>query len=358
MSDKSKHKPDGQEDDILEQVISQGLNKLNTPPEEEAASPTEQKPEEKTPPSETKNKRSSVYIYLLILFGAAFMMLLLAYFVQQRNSESTISDLRNSMNLSREEMMEEIEELEKDKETLNTTIEGLRANIIKQRDRIEELKKEADNYSQAIDRSYQEKYIANALCWLERFCAEENYLMAATIAEKTDHLFNEKNKDYWEWTTTPIQVSRYFELRDRLIEDGHVLLLITYTTAEGSEDTEKVLVYDYQSPDVSQEMKDAANAAKYLWETIFSYSMSEYAAAADFIVTASRTTLPERLKDGTFQDATVELIDKITADLVDRGSIIVNEDGTISLPVLYGSENGDRGEPVGGDENLGIPESE
>lgn len=71
-----------------------------------------------------KNKPSSFYVYLLVLFGAAFLMLLLAYFIQQRNNESTISDLQSSMNLSRGELMEEIETLKEEREQLNAVLQA------------------------------------------------------------------------------------------------------------------------------------------------------------------------------------------------------------------------------------------
>ena len=56
-----------------------------------------------------RNKPSSFYVYLLILFGAAFLMLLLAYFVQQRNSDTALSDLRSTTAASRQELVEEIQ---------------------------------------------------------------------------------------------------------------------------------------------------------------------------------------------------------------------------------------------------------
>ena len=71
-----------------------------------------------------KNKPSSFYVYLLVLFGAAFLMLLLAYFIQQRNNESTISDLQSTMNLSRGELMEEIETLKEEREQLNAALQA------------------------------------------------------------------------------------------------------------------------------------------------------------------------------------------------------------------------------------------
>lgn len=76
-----------------------------------------------------KNKRSSFYVYLAVLFGAAFLMLLLAYFVQRRNNETALSSLRSSMNLSREELMEEIEGLEEEKQGLLAEKEGLQAQL-------------------------------------------------------------------------------------------------------------------------------------------------------------------------------------------------------------------------------------
>ena len=71
-----------------------------------------------------KNKRSSFYVYLVVLFGAAFLMLLLAYFVQRRNNETAISELRSTMDLSREELMEEIKGLEKEREELNAALQA------------------------------------------------------------------------------------------------------------------------------------------------------------------------------------------------------------------------------------------
>ncbi len=65
-----------------------------------------------TSPHPPNGKRSSFYVYLAVLFGAAFLMLLLAYFVQRRNNETAISALRSTMDLSREELMEEIQGLE------------------------------------------------------------------------------------------------------------------------------------------------------------------------------------------------------------------------------------------------------
>lgn len=133
MSEKPQAvREDGQED-LLEQIITQGLEKLNAPaqatataeaPPEAAPSAPKQEPSgEAVHPANRRNKRSAVYLYLLVLFGAAFLMLLLAYFVQQRSSEDAISDLRDSMNLSRKELLDEIKDLEEQKDALSEELQ-------------------------------------------------------------------------------------------------------------------------------------------------------------------------------------------------------------------------------------------
>ena len=119
MSEKPQATREGGQEDLLEQVFTQGLEKMNAPapaePEPEApksGTPSADKPESSETPAPLANRKSAVYLYLLVLFIAAFLMLLLAYFIQQRSSETAISDLRDSMNLSRQELLDEIRELE------------------------------------------------------------------------------------------------------------------------------------------------------------------------------------------------------------------------------------------------------
>ncbi|MCI9289317.1 MAG: hypothetical protein HFF23_07500 [Oscillospiraceae bacterium] len=82
-----------------------------------------------TSPHPPNGKRSSFYVYLAVLFGAAFLMLLLAYFVQRRNNETAISALRSTMDLSREELMEEIQGLEEEKLGLEGQITQLEEQL-------------------------------------------------------------------------------------------------------------------------------------------------------------------------------------------------------------------------------------
>ena len=134
MSEKPQETRD---DDLLEQIITQGLEKIKAPtqatateeiPPGEAPSTPEQG-SGVSPSADRKNRRSAVYLYLLVLFGAAFLMLLLAYFVQQRSSEDAISDLRESMNLSRAELLSEIKELERRNAELEERIAAQRGEL-------------------------------------------------------------------------------------------------------------------------------------------------------------------------------------------------------------------------------------
>jgi hypothetical protein len=89
-----------------------------------------------------------------VLFGAAFLMLLLAYFVQRRNNETAISALRSTMNLSRDELMEEIDGLEEEKQGLLTEKEALQAQM----DELNTQLESANKQYEFINGAY-EKYV-------------------------------------------------------------------------------------------------------------------------------------------------------------------------------------------------------
>lgn len=173
------------EADLLESIIDKSLAEQEdarnkpageepkdtpeTPPEDEVL-PAASEPEgKKTPPP--ANKRTSVYRYLLVLFGAAFVLLLLAYFIQQRSSETAISDLRDTMNLSRAELMEEIDALKEEKAAL----EEQTGQLQEERDRLDaQLAELQEQYTQeALSSAAQEKELQS---WLRFWGLEADYL--------------------------------------------------------------------------------------------------------------------------------------------------------------------------------------
>lgn len=179
------------DEDLLEQIITQGLEKISasaqtaaaekTPPEA-ASSPSDQKAEPgDTPPANRKARQSAVYLYLLVLFGAAFLMLLLAYFVQQRSSEDAMSVLRDSMNLSRQELLDEIRDLKEENEALNEKIGLLNDDISQWQERYEEKEQQAaDLLEQNI--AAQDELSAWTSFWkLEKYYQAEDYESCAAL---------------------------------------------------------------------------------------------------------------------------------------------------------------------------------
>lgn len=114
-----------------------------------------------------RNKPSSFYVYLLILFGAAFLMLLLAYFVQQRNSDTALSDLRSTTAASRQELVEEIQRLEEENLALTLDKEALEAQLA-------ELQRQRDELE--TDSFWQEKDLQSQLAsWHDLWGLEESF---------------------------------------------------------------------------------------------------------------------------------------------------------------------------------------
>ena len=137
-----------------------------------------------TSPHPPKGKHSSFYVYLAVLFGAAFLMLLLAYFVQRRNNETAISALRSTMDLSREELMEEIQGLEEEKQGLLTEKEALQAQMDELNAQLESANKQYEFLSGAYDKYVGYTSVLQALYAAEVRQEARDYDGAA--AELTD----------------------------------------------------------------------------------------------------------------------------------------------------------------------------
>lgn len=180
------------ETDLLESIMNKSLaeqedarNKPNreepertpeTPPEGEAP-PSSPGPEAEKP-STPANKRTSVYRYLLVLFGAAFVLLLLAYFIQQRSSETAISDLRDTMNLSRAELMEEIDGLKEEKAALEDQVAELSPltdELAKLQEECGRLETELQTSESTREEITKRHAILEAFAILEQALREKNY---------------------------------------------------------------------------------------------------------------------------------------------------------------------------------------
>lgn len=341
MSDKPQQTPSEEQNDILEQIIAQGLNKMDAPAQGEPSpqdvpsqepSPTPEGKQEGNPPTEKKNKRSSVYIYLLILFGAAFMMLLLAYFVQQRNSETTIRDLRNSMNLSREDLMAEINTLKEEKEKQESTIQAMEDAQKEAEARQKELEEENTYYSWMTESSSLDREKGQMLAWLERFVREKDYLMAAVGIESYNQWYD------WNWITPPVggqpplpgQQARYRELRQEVLDRSNYL--IAEPNPRATEDNPMLWITLAEDKFGPGEQRAATRLWNILW-----YSTNQLdQTARDVVSFYDDEELMAALEDGAFRPSTLSLLEQLRDDLIRRGLLNEDGDGKLTMEVLYG----------------------
>ena len=177
MSEKPQAaRADGQED-LLEQIFTQGLKKIPAPPQTndgqdasaDGTTPLSSDREDSKRAANRRNRRSAVYLYLLVLFGAAFLMLLLAYFIQRRSSEDTISDLRDSMNLSRAELLVQIKDLEAENEELSGEVDRLNGDLLQWQQRYEEKSQEAVDFFDSYSSAQEELYAWASFWMLENY---------------------------------------------------------------------------------------------------------------------------------------------------------------------------------------------
>ena len=180
-----------------------------------------EKPQQTEPGTYGKNQRGSVFIYLAVLFGAAFLMLLLAYFVQRRSNEDAISDLRNSMNLSRQELLDEIRELEDQ----NAALEDRNAALNKELDIWKVI---ASNWEERYNEQVRDtnnifKQYTDALSglagWENYWLLEQSY-QAGEYEDCVAILLLENMSEYGSYTPNKEIADRREEIIQALIDRG------------------------------------------------------------------------------------------------------------------------------------------
>lgn len=307
-------------------------------PQPEAAQPA-QEPDKKREEPPKKNKRSSVYLYLLILFGAAFLMLLLAYFVQMRNSETAMSDLRDSMTLSREQLLAQIDALEEEKGQLQELLQAAATDAAQKDTEIEELVQEISTHEQHSMRNYWLMELSDTLAWLERFCADRDWLMAVAIVEEADYLFNPRNVIFSRsppqsigLNPTAVQTAQWLELREQVIDNAGCLAVAQFFPGGDKDNyTERLELH------IDDARKDALETARKLFQTLKYYSKAQvYFAAAEVEgYYNSNGSDWEQLNGRYFNSSTLELLEQIKDDLIQQGYLEEAEDGTLSSTTVW-----------------------
>lgn len=146
--------------------------------------------------SETpKNRKGGpVFGYLAIMFAAAFLMLLLAYFIQQRNNEVAMDDLKDSVTFfeSMDELVEdnrqlreeldsreqELDDLQKQLDTLQETLDTTLEEQKEECSRLEEARLQAQNNADAA----QTELLSWAVFWdAEQLYRQESYEACAEV---------------------------------------------------------------------------------------------------------------------------------------------------------------------------------
>lgn len=208
--------------DIIDRSMAKSQERQAGENTEDPAPPREEPEQEQqdSPPPPQKNKPSSFYVYLAVLFGAAFLMLLLAYFVQQRNNATAMDDLRMTSNASREELLEEIEALKKENESLTNENGRLDAWADQKSEEVKRLEDTLDQSYYRTDNLSIKKQALYYLWYLQQFMAQGDYtLAAAEIVFSAD-----PRRNVWEnqISLNPALLEQYDAARQELIRRGYL----------------------------------------------------------------------------------------------------------------------------------------
>ncbi len=177
-----------------------------------------------------KGKGSSFFIYLAVLFGAAFLMLLLAYFVQQRNSDAALDNLRMTSNASKEELLEELQALEAEREELEAQIRELELDLKQEQSLSQDFQALYDGARTSaahLEYTLLQRTQAMELLWqLERAYAQRDYdtcqafihwLEMPEANPRKDFLPTEEDREQYDYGldgSTPAE--RYQEIVEKL----------------------------------------------------------------------------------------------------------------------------------------------
>ena len=207
--------------DIMDRAMAKSQaelkeKKAETAPQEETPIPEEK---EAPPSPPEKNKPSSAYVYLAVLFGAAFLMLLLAYFVQQRNNDAVLDDLR-STTASREELLEDIKALEEERDQLQKEVEYQKGRVKQKNEETEQLQSTLEDSNSKWSDLHIQTMTLNYFWYIDQFMKNKDYPMAAAaVLFQADTL-----RETWntQVAINPVQVEQYESYRQELIDRGYL----------------------------------------------------------------------------------------------------------------------------------------
>lgn len=314
--------------DILDEIMNRSEKplpfpvsyppKFDPPPPEETPPPA---PEEKKP---TPAER--LLPWLGVLLGGAVLALILCG-IQLFSVNARLDGLQAAIGEIKavDELREENERLRKENQTLESAQKEAEA-------RAEEAEQYVDYLGQQVEWTDLDREKGQMLAWLERFVREGDYLMAAVGIESCNRWYD------WNWVTPPLggqpplpgQQTRYQELRQEVLNRSDYL--IAEPNPRATEDNPMLwisLAEDKFGP-------GEQTAAMRLWNILWYSSNQIDVAASDVAHFYGDGELMAALESGAFRPSTLTLLEQLKDDLIRRGCLEEDEDGTVTAVSFYG----------------------
>ena len=313
--------------DILDEILSR--------PEEPRPAPDGQPPKfdppapEDGPPPPPEEKRplaQRLLPWLCALLGGAVLAALLLG-VRLFSVNARLEELQ--ANLEEVQIVDELREENEKLKTDNRDLENARKEA---EARADELEQDMEYIGVRLEGADLDREKGQMLAWLERFVREKDYLMAAVGIESFNRWYD------WNWQTPPTtgqpplpgQQARYRELRQEVLDRSDYL--IAEPNPRATEDNPMLwisLAEDRFGP-------GEQTAALRLWSTLW-YSSDQLDHAASNVANFyADEALMAALEHGAFQPSTRTLLGQLKDDLIRRGLLEEDEDGTLTQVVLYG----------------------
>ena len=317
--------------DILDEIMNRSEKPLPSP----VSYPPkfDPPPPEDTPPPPPAAEKPSMTERLLpwlgvLLGGAVLAALVLGFQLFSVNArldglQASIEEIRTV-----DELREENEKLEKENQAVESARKEAEA-------RAEEAEQYVDYLGQQVEWVGMDREKGQMLAWLERFVREGDYLMAAVGIESYNQWYD------WNWITPPLggqpplpgQQARYRELRQEVLDRSDYL--IAEPNPRATEDNPMLWISLAEDKFGPGEQAAATRLWAILW---YSTSYLNH-AAYDMAHFYGDEELMAALENGAFRPSTLTLLEQLKDDLIRRGRLEEDEDGTVHEVVLYGDRN-------------------
>ncbi len=322
--------------DLLDEILNRGQEEprpSSYPPKFDPPLPENEPP----PPEQKAPLRERAVPWLCgLLGGAAVTGLLCAVLLTSLNQR--LDQLGAAV-----DEIQAVDELRKENERLRTSIRSLVTTqqdmLSSQREQEQIAQQRQQRYSELLNHTGRQ----TLLLYLERFCAQGEWLVAACAVENRDYIFAPYVFSFGSTVSLNAMTKRYFQLREDVFEQSKLLALERIDI-----DEEQYFQQATLTPDTGPYDPKAVEAAMELWPIFCVYGEGRHSNAAQLLAEFCH---PEHqylkeLEGGAFQPSTIELFEQVRADLLAQGFLEENPDGTLSAvsrseeidpPIIYGT---------------------